>query len=113
MANFDLVDRTEPLCTGDDTGWEVDVPYPAEVEVAVGGWSATLQGVMARARVMPNRACIDRLFGSSGAYASSPPGAFAPRLVAAPAGGGAGHPRTFDVSVLSARTRFPLRCHPR
>jgi hypothetical protein len=113
LAAFDLVDHSEPLCTGDDTGWEVDIPYPADVDVAVGGWNATLQGVMARARILPNRACIAQLFGSSGAYASSPPSVFVPRSASGASGGSGGHVRTFDVSVLSARTRYPLRCHPR
>jgi hypothetical protein len=112
LANFDVVDRVEPFCTGDDIGWEVDVPYPAEVEVAVGAWTATLQAVMARARVLPNRACIDRISGSSGAYASSPPSAFVARP-ATPTPATAAHVRTVDVSVLSSRARFPLRCRPR
>jgi len=113
LANFDVVDRVEPFCTGDDSGWEVDVPYPAEVEVAVGGWSATLQAVMARARVLPNRACIDRISGSSGAYASSPSSALVARPTTPTSPATTGHVRTLDVSVLSARARFPLRCHPR
>ena len=118
LASFESQpDRATPFCTGDDSGWEVDAPYPAEVELTVGGWTATLQGVMARARLLPNRACIDQLSGASGAYASSPPSVFASRLGAPSSGSNiaanVARVRTLDVSVLSARTRFPLRCHPR
>jgi len=113
LASFDVVDRMEPFCTGDDSGWEVDVPYPVEVDVAIGGWTATLQAVMARARVLPNRACIDRISGSSGAYAASPPSAFVARPTTPTSPASAAHVRTLDVTVLSSRARFPLRCHPR
>jgi hypothetical protein len=113
LATFDAIDHAAALCTGDDAGWEVDLPYAADVEVALAGWSAPLQGVMARARILPNRACIARLSGSSGAYASSPPAALLSRGGLAPALAATGHTRTLDVSLLTARTRFPLRCHAR
>jgi hypothetical protein len=113
LATFDAIDHADALCTGDDAGWEVDLPYGADVEISLTGWSAPLQGVMARARILPNRACVERLSGSSGAYASSPPTALSLRGVLAPAVAASGHTRTLDVSLLTARTRFPLRCHPR
>jgi hypothetical protein len=107
LAPIDLSDRTVSVCAGDDAGWQIDLPYPGAVRLHAGaGWSSSLQGVMARMRLSPERACVERVLGSADAYASSAPetpsGAF--RV----ATNGAG--RSVDVSLLSARTRFLLRC---
>jgi hypothetical protein len=127
LTPADLSDRTAPLCTGDDAGWEVELPYPGEVEVHLGRqerqdgkptptsggpaeWHAVLQSPMGRMRVLPDRACVDRISGSAGAYASAAPAAFLSRSPE-PSSGNAPRVRTVDVSVLSARIRFPLRCH--
>jgi hypothetical protein len=76
LAPVDLSDRTVVACSGDDTGWEVQTPFPGVVDVraSAGGddWSARLQGPMARLRLTPTGACVDRVFGSvaSGAAAT-------------------------------------------
>jgi hypothetical protein len=98
----DLADRDVSLCTGDDGGWSLDAPYPGAVRLhgAAGGEGA-LEGVMARFRLTRDRACVERLMGSS---------ATAPELSPAPT---RSDMRTIDVSVLSGRTRVAVRCAKR
>jgi hypothetical protein len=61
---------------------------------------------MARMRLSPERACVERVLGSADAYASSAPETPSGALRVATNGAG----RSVDVSLLSARTRFLLRC---
>jgi hypothetical protein len=68
LAPVDLSDRTVTACAGDDPGWEVQTPYPGVVDVHASGsdgWSSRLQGAMARLRLTPSGACVDRVFGSA------------------------------------------------
>jgi hypothetical protein len=107
LAPVDLSDRAVSLCTGDDAGWQLELPYPGAVRLHMGaGWSSSLQGAMARMRLAPERACVERVLGSADAYASSAPETPAGAMRVA-TGGPA---RSMEVSLLSARSRFLLRC---
>jgi hypothetical protein len=108
LAPVDLSDRTVSICTGDDAGWQVELPYLGAVGLHIGtGWSSGLQGAMARMRLSSEHACVERILGSADAYASSA----AETLAGAPrAVGGGAAVRSVEVSVLSAHARFPLRC---
>jgi hypothetical protein len=111
------------LCTGDDTGgWELGIDYAGSIELEVGdGWTASLQSPIAEVRLARDRACIERVLGSANPYgATAPPALMAPGAPASVAPGEArlrgaapGSVRTIDVSVFSARLRYPLRCWPR
>ncbi len=113
LAPFDLSDRPVAACTGDDGGWEIEMSYPAAVDVRVHpSWSARLQGVVARLRISRGGACVDRLFGSAPSYGSRVRDEIwggtalrttgqAPEEMAM---------RTFEVSVLVESERVPLRC---
>jgi len=116
LAPVDLSDRTVSLCTGDDAGWEVELPYPGAVRLRIGPrWESTLQAPVARMRLSQERACVDRVLGtlslpslpSQGeGISSTPPQALArkstPRLHEVV--------RTVDASVVASRIRYVLRC---
>jgi hypothetical protein len=112
LAPADLSDRKVSLCTGDDAGWEVDVPYPGTVTVRPsGGKVLTLQAPVARLRLSRDHACVERMQGAIDPFGTQPT-----EGLARP-GNGSGtvasqlrDARTIDVSLLSARTRLPLRC---
>jgi len=111
LAPADFSDRTVSLCTGDDTGWELDAPYSADVRIHIGpAWETTLKSALARMRVTRDRACVKMAFGSVDAYgASAAEALWMPRRSAVPSA----NYRTIDVSVLSAKTRYALRCGKR
>jgi hypothetical protein len=113
IAPIELSDRTVSLCTGDDAGWELDVPYPGPVRLHVGArWESTLQAAVARMRLSRDRACVERVLGSIDAYGASAPEALTEASYnAVPRGREA--IRTIAASVLSARTRHELRCSER
>jgi hypothetical protein len=112
LAPADLSDRKVSICTGDDAGWEVDVPYPGTVTVRPsGGKVLTIQGAVARLRLSREHACVEHVQGVIDPFASQPT-----EGLARPGGATVTTPpvprdaRTIDVSVMSARTRLPLRC---
>ncbi len=125
LAPIDLADRAAALCggeTGEDDGWEMDVPYPGAVTIRVGAGSTvslrtlSLQSVMARMKVSGDRACVEGVLGSADANASLPADALAwtgaagrtdPRVAAHPG------ERTINASVLFGRARYALRCTAR
>jgi hypothetical protein len=128
LALSGLSDKTVSLCSGDDapgpsrpsSGWVLDLPYPGTVKVRIGRWESSLDAPIARMRVSHERACVERMLGSIGGYASAAPDALA--RAAAPHGGGGGPERLpgrhaaegvreIDASVFAARTRYGLRCH--
>jgi hypothetical protein len=113
LAPVDLSDRAVSLCTGDDAGWELDVAYPGEVRLHVGGrWESALKGPVARMRLSRDRACVERVLGSIDAYGAAAPDA----LTDSPNNStwrGREMARTIAASVLSARTRYALRCTQR
>jgi hypothetical protein len=108
LAPTDLSDRDVALCTGDDGGWVVDVPYPGAVRIhgAAGTEASSLQSVGARVRLTRDRACVERLVGATDAR----PDAGAP---ASSAGHGRADARSLDVTVLVGRGRYALRCSKR
>jgi hypothetical protein len=108
LAPVDFSDRAVSLCTGDDTGWDLDVPYPGDVRIRIRpGWETTLKSPLARMRVTRDRVCVKMVLGSVDAYGTSAAEAlWMPRRSAEPTA----NLRTIDVSVLSAKTRYALRC---
>jgi len=107
LAASDLSNRTVALCTGDDAGWRLVVPYPGAIEIDLGRDSATLKSPFARMRISRNAVCIESILGSWEEYASlqAQQRPMTPRP--ALASGGIRH---IDVGVLSSGRRFPLVC---
>jgi hypothetical protein len=110
LAPTDLSDRTISLCTGDDDGWVVDLPYPGTVRLHMStGWESSLDGSFARMRISHERACIERLLGSAADRPSSLPSS--PSLAPQPRGrASATEGRFIEASVLSGGLRYALRC---
>ena len=110
LAPVDLSDDGRAICTGDDAGWLVDLPYSGPVTVHVGpDWAASLQGAAARLRLSPTSACLERVSGSVARDAHPVAhtvevltGTSTARLDA----------RTFDASVYTSAIRYGLRCRP-
>jgi hypothetical protein len=116
LAPIDLSDRNVTLCTGDDAGWELDLPYPGTVRLHTGTrWESALQAPVVRMHLSHERACVDRVLGSVDAYGSTAPEELARRMRPFGAGvpidkPGAAAVRTIEVNVFSARKRHGLRC---
>ncbi|MCL2448521.1 MAG: hypothetical protein FWD17_06215, partial [Polyangiaceae bacterium] len=86
-----------------------EMAYPGTVQLeARGGWGAPLQTPMVHVRASRDHVCVDRLAGAVGAFAAAAPAALA-QIAGDPIRPG---PRTIDVSVFSARSRYALRCTP-
>jgi hypothetical protein len=105
LAPVDFSGRTLSSCSGDDAGWQFDVPYAGTVEVQgrVAG-ASPLQAPIVTLRVTRDHACVERVVGFGGDEVSSPnagdsAGATARSTV-----------RTIEVSILSAKARTALRC---
>jgi len=61
---LDRSDRPVALCTGDDSGWELDMPYPGDVFVRVGDrWDSSLHAALVRLTLSRERACVGRAVG--------------------------------------------------
>jgi len=112
LAAVDLSDRAVALCTGEDSGWELDVPYAGAVTVhSPPQWQASLQSPLARVRLSRERACLAHLAGTLDTYA-----AIAPEALSRAARGPAAvthEARALDVAVFSAKMRYALRCSVR
>jgi hypothetical protein len=107
LAPTDFSDRDVSLCTGDDSGWVVDVPYPGATRIrGAAGAEVSLQFVAARMRLTRDRACVERLVGATDA----PPDTGTPAT-----SGSRTRPdvRTLDVTVVAGRARYALRCAKR
>ncbi len=111
LGAANLGDRTSlGPCTGEDAGWELEQAYPGSVQVRVGPYRTYLQSPYLRMRVSRGAACVERVLGSVEPWAARPPEALTNK------GGGTGlaganrTSREIDVSVLSARSRYLLRC---
>jgi hypothetical protein len=113
LAPVDLSDRAVSLCTGDDDGWEVDLPYPGAVRLHVApDWEATLQSPVARMQLSHDRACIERVLGSVDSYSSAATEVLTKLSVpTSPRSHQLVH--TVDASVVARRIRFALRCSAR
>ncbi len=105
LAPADLANPATAFCTGDDSGWVIDLAYSGGIHVNVGSWTVSLQSPVARLRLSRSGACLERVTGSRGADAhaaemltrpSPPPAHMDARLV--------------DASVYAASTRYALRC---
>lgn len=108
LAPVDLSDRRVTACTGDDAGWSLDVPYPAAVRVhGPPSIDASMSAPFARLRLSREKACVERLMGSLEGTTPVAGGRGVTLPLAQRRGSDA---RTIDVSVLSARARYPLRC---
>jgi hypothetical protein len=107
LAPVDLSDRAVSICTGEDSGWVIDVPYPGALRLHGVHLEGPLGAPLARMRLTRDRACLEHLFGNLDATG----GIAADALTR-----GAGQPfarsdvRTIDVCVTSGRTRYVLRC---
>jgi hypothetical protein len=124
LGAADLSDRPLTLCTAEDTGWQLELPYPSSVQVRIGPlYRAYLQSPYARIRLSQEAACMERLLGSVEPWSARPPESVTERGAAEPFGRAAGNvatsqakaastavPASVDVSVLSARMRYLLRC---
>jgi hypothetical protein len=65
LAPVSLSDRPVAVCTGDDAGWELDVPYPGSVEVVGHTVHGPIRSTVVKLHLSPGRACVERLFGSA------------------------------------------------
>ena len=99
-----LSDSLAAPCTGDDAGWQVDLPYPGTVRLQMGARGPLgLQTPYVRVRLGRTRSCVERVT----AVAEREPGAadllgaaLTPRLAG----------RELDTDILASGTRFALRC---
>jgi hypothetical protein len=111
LGAVDLNDRPLTLCTADDTGWQLELPYPSSVQVRLGAsYRAYVQSPFVRMRLSRTAACMERLLGSIEPWSARPPEALTGKA-------GASETKTasptVEVSVLAARMRYLLRCaHP-
>jgi hypothetical protein len=139
MAPFDVASRAgspssagRSLCTADDVGWEIELPYARTVRATLPtGTSWVLRGAAALARLGVERSCIaavagvaegdevsaDNLYGpASDASATSSPGTMqrpSPRTSAAVLGHGPALTATVQASLLFPQARVSLRCWQR
>jgi hypothetical protein len=107
LAPTELSDRPVTLCSGDDAGWVVDLPFSGQVSLKVGAvWEAQAQSSNVRLRLSRGRACVEHVFGTFQQYGGTAPEMLtkSPRLPARP------DARTVEVSLLSSNMRYPLRC---
>jgi hypothetical protein len=109
LTPMDLSDRRLGVCTSDDPGWLVDLPYPGTVMLnATPAWHIALPSPLARMRLTRDRACFERMGGMVEGYGVAAPASPPPRM-----GGDLAAPhdsRAIDVAVFAGRTRFSLRC---
>jgi hypothetical protein len=104
LAPVDLADAATAVCSGDDAGWLVDLPYTGNIRLHVGpSWNVTLLSPAVRLRLSHSGACLERVTGS-GARDSH-----AAEMLSKPA---PSHmdARVLDASVYAATVRYGLRC---
>jgi hypothetical protein len=64
LPSLDGSDRPIALCTGDDSGWELEMPFPGDVQVRVGDrWESSLRAALVRATLSRERACVGGVAG--------------------------------------------------
>lgn len=98
VGPIDLADRTLAPCRGDEPGWTLDVPWSPAVRLETATSSTSLRNVLARLRLAPTHACVERLSGTGDIEARA---------------GKVTDAATVEVSVLSGNTRNVLRCAAR
>jgi hypothetical protein len=112
LGAADFGDRSVTLCSGDDGGWALELPYPGRVDVSLGAESKTLQSPFVRMRLSRDTACVDRLSASLDPWGEArtteslvmQPGAGARRATPT------GVRRTIGASIVSARLRYAFDC---
>jgi hypothetical protein len=103
LTPLDFGGHPPAVCTGDDEGWEVVLPYAGSVDLDLApGVSSSVQSPLAAMRMSSSDACIERLAGFS--QDDSPPVPAGSPTARLPAG------RSFDVSLTSSGARTPFRC---
>jgi hypothetical protein len=104
LGLMDLGDRRLlPACRPDDAGWSVDMTSPLPFRSVLsshGSIPTDLRGAVARVRLTPARACLERLAGVADGGA----------VGAAPAKDGDAQGGTISVVAESGRERRILRC---
>jgi hypothetical protein len=104
LAPIDLSDVATAVCTGDDAGWLVDLPYTGAVRVRVGPtWSASLQSAAARVRISHAGACLERVTGSAARDPHAADALIRPAAARIDT-------RSVEASVSAASVRYGLRC---
>ncbi len=102
------------VCSGDDSGWELELPYWRPIEVYVGDESPlTLRGPTTRMRVSPEQGCLEDIAGAADAGAAFQDAIHslgAPLLRSAPPGSAR---RGIETSVFFPGARLALRCRQR
>jgi hypothetical protein len=107
LAPADLSDRPLTLCSGDDSGWVVDLPFAGPVRMKIGPtWEAPTQNNVVRLRLARGRACVERVFGTFQQYG----GAVSDMLTKSPRLPARSDARTVEVSLFTSNMRYPLRC---
>ncbi|MDB4997236.1 MAG: hypothetical protein JWM74_4668, partial [Myxococcaceae bacterium] len=117
LGASDFADRDAvTLCTGDEAGWVVDVPWSGSVRMQIGGAvpgasARTMRSGYARMRLTKDRACVEQLAGAidSAAEGLARLGAGRPSTANPPHG----EARSIAVSAFVARARYALRCGSR
>ncbi len=117
LGATDFADRESVgLCTGDEAGWVLDVPWSGAVRVQVGGSASSSSRAMrtayARMRLTHERACIESLSGAIDSAAEGLSRGGAARPPATPNSPQSDSKR-IGVSAFVARFRYALRCSPR
>jgi hypothetical protein len=103
LAPVDLSDSATAVCTGDDAGWLVDLPYTGPVRVHVGSaWTVGLQYPAVRVRLSHASACLERVSGTTS-------DAQAVDVLTRP-GNAHTDARAVDASIFASRVRYGLRC---
>jgi hypothetical protein len=102
LAPLDLGGRPPAACTGDEEGWEVEIPYggPVELSLAPGAWLPA-QSPTATLRLVGANACLERVVGFASDDATTAAVSPTGRLT-----GG----RVLDVALVSRNARMPFRC---
>jgi hypothetical protein len=116
LGASDFADRDAvSLCTGDEAGWIVDVPWTGAVRMQIGGAATptsarTMRSAYARMRLTRDRACVEQLVG---AIDSAAEGLARPGPVRPPASSPHADAKSIGVSAFVAHARYALRCGSR
>jgi hypothetical protein len=110
LGYSDLADRSLDACTDDVLGWVLDTPLPSSsVRMRLPQGTGSLNGVLARVRLTPTRACIERVAGTYDGQSAER----AAQLARPGAGARSStplRPGELLATAMSAQTRFPLKC---
>ncbi len=109
LGYADLAGRTLGPCTDDQAGWTVDSALSASVKLRFSSGQGSVTNVFGRLRLSGDRACVERLAGT---YGEQSPGSA--QLSREGILGKSNTVRSGEVlvTVMSAQTRYPLRCAP-